>query len=222
MLNKRRFLATRIIYHVFIHCVGINLPLFFLVLQPAVLFLRQAALFRSGQCWSPASGLPAHAGALRHISGDRHAHWDVCPGDYHTRAPCQRLVLHVAHRACRYFLTKQQKRGPTMSGTVFVAIDFGRWGYCTPCLPPKTSWRLHSLGTHRWSLRCSAASARLGYQYMKQLSMWCRVWLKSTAQLTSDLRSRTSLTLGWNAALLGACFVFLDISRTCWLAGLAG
>lgn len=107
----------------FIVLVSISL---FLVLQPAVLFLRQAALFRSGQCWSPASGLPAHAGALRHISGDRHAHWDVCPGDYHTRAPCQRLVLHVAHRACRYFLTKQQKLGPTMSGTVFVAIDFGR------------------------------------------------------------------------------------------------
>lgn len=93
MLNKRRFLATRIIYQVFIHCVGINLPLFFPVLQLAVLFLRQAALFRSGQCWSPAPGLPAHAGALRHISGDRHAHWDVCPGDYHTRAPCQRAVF---------------------------------------------------------------------------------------------------------------------------------
>lgn len=30
------------------------------------------------------------------------------------------------------------------------------------------------LGTHRWSLHCSAASARLGYQYMKQSSMWCR------------------------------------------------
>lgn len=163
MLNKRRFLATRIIYQVFIHCVGINLPLFFLVLQLAVLFLRQAALFRSGQCWSPASGLPAHAGALRHISGDRHAHWDVCPGDYHTRAPCQRLVLHVALRTCWCFLTKQQNLGPTMCSTVFVAIDFGRCGYCTPCLPPKTSRRLHSLRHPQvvFALLCSISQVRL-------------------------------------------------------------
>lgn len=62
-------------------------------LQPDVLLLGQAALARPGQRGSPASGLPAHAGALWDIPGVRYAHWDFCPGNHHTGASRQRAVF---------------------------------------------------------------------------------------------------------------------------------
>lgn len=68
-------------------------------LQLAVLLLRQAALLGPGQRRSPASGLPAHAGAFWDISGDRHAHRDFCPGNHHAGAPRQRSS-HIHANLC--------------------------------------------------------------------------------------------------------------------------
>lgn len=67
--------------------------------QFAVLLLRQAALFRSGQCGPPAPGLSAHAGALRDVPGNRDAHWDVCPGNHRSGAPGQRSASTRKHKA---------------------------------------------------------------------------------------------------------------------------
>lgn len=74
-------------------------------LQLAVLLLGQAALFRPGQRGSPASGLPAYAGALWDVPGERHAHWDFCPGNHHTGAPSQRSAQHAhIYMLCVWFL----------------------------------------------------------------------------------------------------------------------
>lgn len=65
--------------------------------QLAVLLLREAALIRSGQRWSTAFGLPAHAGALWDVPRDGHAYWDFCAGNHHTSAPRQRSAQHTPY-----------------------------------------------------------------------------------------------------------------------------